>query len=298
MASRRAPLGNDGLTMASFDGKVVFVSGAARGQGRAHAVRFAQEGADVIAVDACTGHPGLGYAMATDDDLAETVRLVEAEGQRIVARKADVRSQEKLDAAVADGLSELGRIDVVLANAGVFTMAESSWELTEEQWDTTLDIDLGGVWRTCKATIPAMIDGGRGGVIIITASSNGYRAEQGHGAYSAAKMGAVALMRALAGELGQYDIRVNTVHPSIVRTNMMWNDMLVSLMCPGNTTETISKDEYYDRLRSLHLLPHGSIEPTEISEVMLFLASNAGRFITASEIPVDAGYIRKFGDYS
>ncbi len=284
--------------MGRFDGKVVFVSGAARGQGRSHALRFAQEGADVIAVDACADHVGLTYAMATEEDLAETVRLVEAEGRRIVARKADVRSQEQLDAAVADGLAELGRIDVVLANAGVFTMASSSWELTEEQWSTTLDIDLSGVWRACKATIPAMIEGRRGGAIIITATSNGYRAEQGHGAYNAAKMGAVALMRALAGELGQHDIRVNTVHPSIVRTNMMWNDMLVGLMCPGETTETISRDAYYDQLRFLHLLPHGSVEPAEISEVMLFLASDAGRSITSSEIPVEAGYINKIGDYS
>ncbi|NMO00870.1 mycofactocin-coupled SDR family oxidoreductase [Gordonia sp. TBRC 11910] len=281
--------------MGRFDGKVLFVSGAARGQGRAHAVRFAQEGADVIAVDACTNHAGLEYAMATDDDLAETVRLVEAAGGRIVARKADVRSQEQLDAAVAEGLSEFGRIDVVLANAGVFTMAESSWQLTEDQWKTTLDIDLSGVWRTCKAAIPSMIEGKRGGAIVLTATSNGYRAEQGHGAYNAAKLGVVALMRAFAGELGQYDIRVNTVHPSIVRTNMMWNDMLVPLLCPGETTATISQDEYYDSLRSLHLLPHGSVEPTDISEVMLFLASDAGRFITASEFFVDEGYIRKVG---
>ncbi len=284
--------------MSQFDGKVVFVSGAARGQGRAHALRFAQEGADVIAVDACSDHAGLQYPMASEEDLAETVRLVEAEGRRIVARKADVRSQEQLDAAVADGLAELGRIDVVLANAGVFTMAESSWQLSEEEWNTTVDIDLGGVWRTCKAAIPALIEGGRCGAIIMTATSNGYRAEQGHAAYNAAKMGVVALMRSLAGELGQHNIRVNTVHPSIVRTGMMWNDMLVSLMCPGKTTETISQDEYYDQLRALHLLPVGSVEPSDISEVMLFLASDAGRFTTAAEIRVECGYINKIFDYS
>jgi (+)-trans-carveol dehydrogenase len=280
-----------------FTDKVAFISGAARGQGRAHAVRFAQEGADIIAVDACADHAGVGYPQATEDELAETVRLVEAEGRRIVSGKADVREQEQLDAVVADGVEQLGRLDVVLANAGVFTMADHTWEQSEDEWNATIDIDLSGVWRTCKAAIPKMIEAGNGGSITITASSNGYRAEQNHGAYNAAKLGVVGLMRSLAGELGQFDIRCNTVHPTNVRTTMMYNDMIMPLFKPGQSTATLTPDEYFQDLEFMHLLPFNAMEPEVISDLMLFLASEEARYITATEIPIDGGYIRKVFSY-
>jgi SDR family mycofactocin-dependent oxidoreductase len=283
--------------MARVDGKVAFITGAARGQGRAHAVRFAEEGADIIAVDACEDVASVKYGMATEADLAETVRLVEAAGRRIVARKADVRSQESLDDALEDGIAELGNVDIVIANAGVFTHAPNSWETTEEEWRANIDIDLSGVWRTCKAAIPSMIEGARGGSIIITASSNGYRAERSHSAYNAAKLGVVGFMRSLAGEVGEYDIRVNTVHPTVVRTAIMWNDTIVDLFKPGESTATVDEQAWWDELSFLHLLPFGSMAPEAISEVMLFLASDAGRYITASEIPVEGGYMRKDTSY-
>jgi (+)-trans-carveol dehydrogenase len=279
-----------------FDGKVVFVSGAARGQGRAHALGFAQEGADVIAVDACADHAGLGYPMASEDDLHETVRLVEETGQRIVAGKADVRSQAQLDEVVAEGMASFGRIDVILANAGVLTMAENSWEMTEDEWNTVVDINLSGAWRTCKAGIPAMVDGGRGGAIIITATSNGYRAEQGHASYNAAKLGLVGLMHTLAGELGHHNIRVNTVHPSIVRTPLIWNDVVVPLMFPGQTTATMDEDDFYRQIEFLHEVP-GVMQPSDVTEVMKFLASDAGRFTTGTEVLIDGGYVHKVFDY-
>jgi (+)-trans-carveol dehydrogenase len=282
--------------MGRFDDKVVFVSGAARGQGRAHAIRFAQEGADIIAVDACVNHAGLEYPMSTEADLAETVRLVRAEGRRIVAGKADVRSQAELDGVVGEGVSEFGRIDVVLANAGVLSMAENSWTMTEDQWTTVVDTNLGGAWRTCKAAIPTMIEGNRGGSIIITGTSNGYRNEQGHASYNAAKLGLVGLSRTLAGELGQYNIRVNTVHPSIVRTPLIWNDVIVPLMCPGETMATIDEDDYYERIEFLHDVK-GVMQPSDVSELMVFLASDAGRFITATEVLTDGGYSHKVFDY-
>jgi (+)-trans-carveol dehydrogenase len=282
--------------MGRFDDKVVFVSGAGRGQGRSHAVRFAAEGADVIAVDACAEQPGLEYPMAGEEDLAETVALVEAEGRKIVARKADVRSQEQLDAVVAEGLAQFGRIDVVLANAGVLSMAENSWTMTDDQWNTVLDTNLTGVWRTVKATIPAMIEGKRGGSIIITGTSNGYRNEQGHVSYNAAKLGLVGLSRTLAGELGQHNIRVNTVHPSIVRTPLIWNDVIVPLMCPGETMATIDEDDYYNRIEFLHE-SKGVMQPADVSELMLFLASDAGQFINATEVLTDGGYSHKVFDY-
>jgi (+)-trans-carveol dehydrogenase len=280
-----------------FTDKVAFITGAARGQGRSHAVRFAQEGADIIAVDACADHAGVDYPQASEAELAETVRLVEAEGRRIVAGKADVREQGELDAIVAEGFEKLGRLDVVLANAGVFTMADYTWEQTEDEWNATIDIDLSGVWRTCKAAIPRMIEAGNGGSITITASSNGYRAEQNHGAYNAAKLGVVGLMRSLAGELGQFDIRCNTVHPTNVRTTMMYNDMIMPLFKPGQSTATLSEDEFFQGLEFMHLLPFNAMQPEVISNVMLFLASEEGRYITATEVPIDGGYIRKVFSY-
>ncbi|MUL50090.1 mycofactocin-coupled SDR family oxidoreductase [Mycobacterium sp. CBMA293] len=283
--------------MGRFEDYVVFVSGAARGQGRSHAVRFAREGADVIAVDACSDQPGLHYSLATEDDLKETVRLVEAEGRQIVAGKADIRNQDELDAVVNEGVQKFGRIDVVLANAGVIAQADNSWSMTEDEWNTVVDINLGGAWRTCKATIPTILAGGRGGSIILTASTNGYRNEQGHASYNASKLGIVGLMRSLAGELGPHNIRVNTVHPSIVKTPLIWNDPVVAALIPGATTATIAEEDYYNSIEWLHELPHGVMEPGDVSELMMFLASDAGRFITATEVLTDGGYVHKVFDY-
>ncbi|MBY4212407.1 mycofactocin-coupled SDR family oxidoreductase [Rhodococcus fascians] len=279
--------------MQRFKDHVVFITGAARGQGRSHAVRFAEEGANIIAVDSCSQISGATYAMATRDDLDETVRLVEATGARIVAAVADVRSQEQLDEACALGVREFGRIDVVVANAGVFTKSKNSWEMTEDEWNSTIDIDLSGVWRTCKSAIPTMISGARGGSIIITASSNGYRGEAGHPSYNAAKLGLVGLMRTLAAELGDHNIRVNTIHPTVVKTPLMWNDMMIDTFIPGETTATTDPEMWWKGMEGMHMLPIGAIEPTEISDVVLFLASSGGKYITASEVPIDAGYIRK-----
>jgi (+)-trans-carveol dehydrogenase len=279
--------------MKRFQDQVVFVTGAARGQGRSHAVRFAEEGANIIAVDICAPLNGIDYAMATRDDLDETVRLVKAAGGSIVASVADVRSQQELDEAVAAGVREFGRIDIVLANAGAFSQAASTWEMTEEQWNTTLDTDLSGVWRTCKAAIPTMIEGQRGGSIIMTSSSNGYRAEQGHPAYNAAKLGMVALMRGLAGELAEHNIRVNTIHPTNVKTAMMWNDSMIGIFAPGETTQTMDAEGWWEGLRPVNLLPVGAIEAQDVTKLIMFLTSDAGRFITASEVPIDAGYIRR-----
>lgn len=278
-----------------FAEHVVLVTGAARGQGRSHAIGFAAEGARILAVDACADAEGLSYAMASKEDLEETASLVRDAGGEIVTAVADVRSQAALDAAVSEGLDAFGRLDHVIANAGVFTMAANTWEMTDEQWDATIDINLSGVWRTCKAAIPAMIEAGGGGSITITSSTNGYRGEHGHPAYNASKLGLVALMRTLAGELGEHSIRVNTIHPMTVKTAMMWNDAMVGLFIPGETTETLDQDVWWDALASMNILPVGAMEPQDVTSVAVFLASEAGRYITASEIPIDGGYIRKVG---
>jgi (+)-trans-carveol dehydrogenase len=274
-----------------FQDQVVLITGAARGQGRAHAVGLAAEGARIVALDACEPMRGVRYPMASMEDLEETGRLVKDAGGDVITAVADVRSQEDLDAAVASTRERFGRLDHVVANAGVFTGATSTWEMSEEEWDTTIDIDLSGVWRTCKAAIPLMLDTRAGGSITITASSNGYRAEHGHPSYNAAKLGVVALMRTLAGELGEHSIRVNTVHPTVVKTDMMWNDYMVDLFAPGQTMETMDPGDWWDGMRRMNLLPLGAVDPSDITAVIAFLASEAGRHITGSEIPVDAGYI-------
>ena len=203
-----------------FEGKVVLVTGAARGQGRAHARRFAAEGANIIAVDACAPIlPDVAYEAATEEDLHETARMVEKEGRGIVAHVADVRNQAALDAAVAEGVDRFGRLDVIVANAGVASYYRT-WEVPEEHWAIVLDVNLTGVWRTVKAGLPAMIEAGNGGAITFISSAAGLRGYSYLGHYAATKHGLVGLMRSLTLEVGQYDIRVNTIHPGAVDTVM------------------------------------------------------------------------------
>jgi SDR family mycofactocin-dependent oxidoreductase len=194
-------------------GKVAFVTGAARGQGRSHAVRLAEEGADIIAIDISRQMDTVPYPMAQPDDLAETASAVEALDRRIVAREADVTSFDSLKEAVDAGVAELGRLDVVCANAGISTMG-LTWELSEEQWREMIEVNLGGVWRTIKATVPKLIEQGEGGSIIITGSTASLKGFAGVPHYSAAKHGVIGLMRALVNEVSQYNIRVNTVVPT------------------------------------------------------------------------------------
>ncbi|MEV8547223.1 mycofactocin-coupled SDR family oxidoreductase [Streptomyces sp. NPDC051572] len=279
--------------MPRFTDRVVLITGAARGQGRSHAIAFAQEGASIIALDHCADINGVTYPMATLDDLATTAQLVKNAGGNILTRQADVRSQDELDAAVAAGTEMFGPIDTVIANAGVFTFAPHSWELSEDEWSSTIDINLNGVWRTCKAAIPSILQSQNPGSITLVSSSNGYRAEHGHAAYNASKLGLVALMRALAGELGRHNVRVNTIHPTAVKTPMMWNDQMVDIFIPGKTTADVPEADWWEGMKDINLLPVGALEAQDISEVIMFLASEAGRYITATEIPVDAGYIMK-----
>jgi (+)-trans-carveol dehydrogenase len=281
--------------MRRFEDQVVMITGAARGQGRSHAIGFASEGANIIAFDTCAEVEGVPYHMASHDDLETTVEMVRAAGGEIVACVGDVRRQDDLDAAVAAGMAAFGRLDHLVPNAGVFTMAAKSWLQTDDEWNATIDTNLTGVWRTCKAAIPAMIESGGGGSITITSSSNGYRGEHGHPAYNASKLGVVALMRCLAAELGEHSIRVNTIHPTCVKTTMMWSDYMVGLFIPGATTATVDEASWWDGLAGMNMLPVGAMDAADVTEVVTFLASSAGRFITASEIPVDAGYIMKVG---
>jgi SDR family mycofactocin-dependent oxidoreductase len=268
------------------EGKVAFITGAARGQGRSHALRLAEEGADIIAVDLCEDIKSVDYPLATRADLAETVRLVEALGRRVVAREADVRDTESLRAAVDAGVAELGRLDIVSANAGILSNGQSH-ELSEETWGDMIDINLSGVWRTCKVAIPHLIAGGRGGSIVLTSSVAGLRSYNGVAHYVAAKHGVVGLMKTLAQELAAHSIRVNTVNPTQVDTAMIQNESMYHLFVPD--VENPTREEFGAASAATILLPIDWVESIDVSNAVLFLASDEARYITGVALPIDAG---------
>jgi SDR family mycofactocin-dependent oxidoreductase len=269
-----------------LDGKVVFISGGARGQGRSHAIRLAEQGADIITFDLCASLDTVAYAPATEDDLAETVAQVEKLDRRIVARQADVRDQTAVRTVLDDGISELGRVDIVLANAGIMpVMGEGG--ASRQAWHDCLDVMLTGVLNTCEAAIPHLLRQGDGGSIVITSSMAGFKGmirelgtkNDGFLGYVAAKHGVVGLMRAYANCLGPYRIRCNTVHPTGVNTPMVANPEFAELAA-----------EFPSLMESIHnILPTPLVEASDVSNAVLYLVSEAGRFITGTSLPVDAG---------
>jgi SDR family mycofactocin-dependent oxidoreductase len=266
-----------------LQGKVALISGAARGQGRAHAVRFAQEGADIIAFDICGQVATAPYPLASLDDLKETQRLVEGLGRRIIATVADVRDSAAVRSLVAEGVSEYGRLDIVCANAGFMSCVSNTWTITEDQWNELIGVNLTGVWKTLSAAIPAMLEAGNGGSIVITSSAAGLKGMVNLAHYVTAKHGLVGLMRTLANELAPHSIRVNTVHPSGVRTKMLDNDHLQDFLA--------AHPEWVANLANP--LPVDLLEPEDVSDALVWLASEEGRYITGVALPVDAGYAVK-----
>jgi len=269
-----------------LEGKVVFITGAARGQGRSHAVRLAQEGADIIAIDVTNQIETVPYPTATAEDMKETVRQVEALDRRIVAAEADVRDFDAMKAVVDRGVAELGRLDIVLANAGISTPA-SSLEMSEETWNTMIDINLTGVWKTLKASIPHIEKGGRGGSVVITSSLAAIYANAGTAHYSAAKAGLVMLSKVLAKELAPQSIRVNTVHPTTVATDMILNEPTYKLFRPD--LEHPTRADFEEAALTLNRLPISAMEPVDISNAILYLVSDDGRYVTGTTHVVDAG---------
>jgi SDR family mycofactocin-dependent oxidoreductase len=272
-------------------GKVAFITGAARGQGRSHAIRLAQEGADIIAIDNCADVEGVPYPGATEADLELTVKEIEALDRRIVATKADVRDLAALQAAVDDGVAQLGRLDIVSANAGIGVIPSPAHELSESAWQTMLDINLSGVWRTTKVAVPHLIAGGRGGSIILTSSAAGLQAYQGIANYVSAKHGVVGLMRTLALELAPHMIRVNSLHPTQVDTDMVMNEATFRLFRPD--LEHPTREDFLPASQEMNALPIPWVDPIDISNALLFLASDEARYITGVTLPVDAGAVIK-----
>jgi SDR family mycofactocin-dependent oxidoreductase len=275
------------------EGKVAFITGAARGQGRSHAVRLAEEGADIIAVDLCESIDTVTpyYAGATEEDLGATVQAVEALDRRIVATKADVRNYAALKAALDDGVAQLGHVDIVVANAGIFEFGTASHEVSDQEWSDVVDINLTGVWHTTKAVTPHLIEQGTGGSVIITSSTAGIKGTPYVAAYTASKHAVVGLMRTLALELAPHRIRVNTVHPTGVETDMIMNEATWRLFLPE--VEHPSREQAEQAFTPTNALPVPWVQPIDISNAVLFLASDEARYVTGTELKVDAGYTVK-----
>jgi SDR family mycofactocin-dependent oxidoreductase len=274
------------------EGKVAFITGAARGQGRGHAVRLAQEGADIIAVDIC-GPVGSNPQIepATPNDLAETADLVKQLNRRIVTAEVDVRDFDALEAAVDSGVEQLGRLDVICANAGIGNGGATLDRTSETDWTDMIDVNLSGVWKTVKAAVPHLISQGQGGSIILTSSVGGLKAYPHTGHYIAAKHGVVGLMRTFAVELGQHSIRVNSVHPTNVDTPLFMNEGTMKLFRPD--LENPGPDDLAVAAQFMHVLPVGWVETIDISNAVLFLASDESRYVTGLTMTVDAGSMLK-----
>ncbi|TQS43095.1 mycofactocin-coupled SDR family oxidoreductase [Cryptosporangium phraense] len=270
--------------MGKLDGKVAFITGAARGQGRSHAIRLAQEGADIIAVDIAAQIPTVAYPMATPDDLAETAKQIEALDRRIFTQQADVRDFAALEAAVKAGVAELGPIDIVLANAGIAPQGGPEPDQIAT-WNDVIGTNLTGVWNTVMAAAPAMIERGQGGAIVLTSSTQGLKGTGGDGtaattAYAASKHGVVGLMRSFTNWLAQYSIRVNSVHPTGVNTPMVNNEVIQGWLERDPAVASMMQN----------LLPVPMVEPVDISNAILWLVSDEARYVTGVTLPVDAGF--------
>ncbi len=273
--------------MGLLDGKVALITGAGRGQGRAHAAACAREGADVIITDIARPVETIPYDMASADDLQATADLVEQLGREPLAAQVDVRDQAALDDVVARGIERFGAIDILIANAGVWGLAPF-WELTEHQWHETIDINLTGVWRSTKAVAPHMIRR-QSGSMVLTASVNSYEPGENFAHYTAAKHGIIGLMKNIAAELAPYGVRCNAVSPGAVRTGMLENPVALDMFAghPGGTVDDlIQGGRHFHKLKGVSVL-----DPDTVANAALFLNSELASAVTGISLPVEAGHM-------
>jgi SDR family mycofactocin-dependent oxidoreductase len=273
--------------MGRLDNKVALITGAARGQGRSHAVRLAQEGADIIALDICEQIPSVAYAMGTEDDLRETVRLVETENRIIKSVKVDVRDEAAMREAVDGAVSQLGRLDIVVANAGIVTYGGDAHQISAQEWHDVVGVNQTGVWMTCKVSVPHILAHGDGGSIAIISSAAGLHAFAGVPHYVTAKTGIVGLMKAMALELGPHRIRVNSIHPTQVDTPMIMHEGSYRLFLPD--AESPTREDFAPISQDMHVIPEPWVEAIDVSHAVAFLVSDEARYITGATIPVDLG---------
>jgi (+)-trans-carveol dehydrogenase len=275
-----------------LQGKVAFVTGAARGQGRAHAVRLAEEGADIIALDLAGPVASMSYPMGTAAELAETVGLVEATGRRIVARKADVRDRDAVAAVVDEGVDAFGRLDIVCANAGISPPTRPLWKIPVDEWRDVLDINLTGAWNTVSVAVPHMLGFRNGGSIVFISSGAGLKGVPHLGGYSAAKAGVVSLAKTLANELAHRGIRVNALAPGTVDTPMVTaNTEQFALFRPDLADPTL--DDCVEAFRQMMPMGQPWIDAVDVANALLFLASDESRYITGVVLPVDQGNLNR-----
>lgn len=273
--------------MGRVDGKIAFITGGARGQGRAHAIRLAEEGADIFIIDAVGSNVETSPApLANPEDLEETVRAVEALGRRVIGQAADVRDQDAVNAAVQRAITELGDIDIAIVNHGIAGYGRS-WELTEQQWQDMLDVNLTGVWHTTKALIPPMIAAGKGGSIILTSSVAGVVGMRHMSHYSSSKHGVIGLMRSLSKELGAESIRVNAILPGSVPTPMVTSEGVQALFNPDDPATEPLRNAF----NSHNAMAVEWLDPRDIANAALWLGSDEARYVTGVPLPVDAGLV-------
>ena len=272
-----------------LDGKVAFISGAARGQGRSHAVRLARAGARIIGFDLVQQIDTVPFAMSTPDDLAETVRLVKEAGSEMVGVEGDVRDQEQVDAAFQAGLDSFGRVDIVLGNAGILHDYKRTWLLDEDEFRNVLDVNVVGVWHTVKAAVPTMIEQGDGGSIVLTGSAASVTGIPNLSGYVASKHAVLGIVRTLAKELGRYQIRVNAIMPGNCNTPMFDNEGIRKLYVPGDPEP--SDEEFFKRAAAMTPMRNPYVEPEDVSEAIAWLVSPTGRYVTGVALPVDGGNV-------
>ena len=274
--------------MPLLDGKVAFVTGAARGQGRSHAVRLAQEGADIIAIDACATLDWLSYPLATEADLAQTVKDVEALDRRIIAEKADIRDLASVQGVLDEGVAALGgRLDVVAANAAIISWPQDLWAIDVAEFRELIDVTLTGTFITLKAAVPHMIAAGNGGSIALTSSGAALISGGGLADYKATKAGVLSLVKTLTVELAPYSIRVNALCPTAVDTPMIQNEALYRSFRPDLPNP--GREDVKAGFAEMNLLPVPWVEPADISNAIVWLASDAARYVTGVTRPIDAG---------
>jgi SDR family mycofactocin-dependent oxidoreductase len=283
---------NDNHPALRLQDRVAVVTGAARGQGKAHALRLAAEGADVVMLDAVKDIHTVSYSMPSASELEAAAQEVRALGRTAVTVEADVRDVDAVVAGIAAATEHFDRLDVLVANAGVLGSAKPSWEMTLTEWNAVLETNLTGVWASTKACIPKMIDAGNGGSVILISSIAGLRGVPGVANYVSAKFGVVGLSGSLANEVAEHHIRVNTVHPTNVRTPMIDNPTSARIFRPDLQDPTL--DDGVEVLSRINLLPVPWIESSDVADAVVWLASDESRYVTGATIPVDAGMLAKY----
>jgi (+)-trans-carveol dehydrogenase len=276
--------------MGRHDGRVALISGGARGQGRAHALKLAAEGADVVVFDICEQLATVQVPMATKEDLEETRQQLEQHAHGVLALHGDVRDTASLQAVVDATLDRFGRIDIVLANAGIVSLGTAR-DMSDDMWEQMIAVNLTGVYKTVRAALPSMIDSGRGGVVILTASTASFRAYDNHVHYTSAKHGVIGLMRSLAYELVHHGIRVNAVAPAAVATPLIQNPVMFDLFTGGRADAT--EQDVIDAFKSINLMDEPWVEAADVSNAVSWLASEEARFLTGVVLPVDLGLLTK-----